>query len=48
MFGGLEDGVAESIPALIDDELDLESLFAGEKCREGERLNGCCYCCCSS
>eukprot|EP00752_Nemacystus_decipiens_P009883 g8816.t1 len=29
MFGGLEDGVADSIPALIDEDLDLESLFAG-------------------
>eukprot|EP00903_Cladosiphon_okamuranus_P013908 g12936.t1 len=29
MFGGLEDGVAEPIPALIDEDLDLESLFAG-------------------
>lgn len=28
LFGGLDDGVVESIPTLIDE--DLENLFAGE------------------
>lgn len=41
MFGGLEDGVAEPIPALMDEDIDLESLFAGEtmsRRRERDRV----------